>query len=328
MLKSLCDLIKNGNIDEKIRLKKIDYIAKILGKRINERYRGKNPLSWAVECDEEAIIEVLENHGAVEDGVTIEEQEELNDDLIEAVNRRNYRDVVELVEKGASVDAIGIEGDTALMAAIRKDRMKVVNLFIQEGCNVNQKNFDENNALSLAVILGRKEAVEKLIRAGANVNIVDAQNMTPLMDACRSGNVEIAQILIDNGALIDHKDSDGNTVLMYAVGCPELIELLLKKGIDIDAQNVREQTALIVATDSCEYEGVECLLNAGADVTLFDGSASTALMIAKRKRYKEIAKLIESYEEKNTSQIYGGESKELTDAVVLEKKILDRDIFN
>lgn len=327
MLKSLCDLIKNDNVNEKIRLKKVDYIAKILGKRINERYRGRNPLSWAVECGEDAIIEVLEKHGAVEDCVTMEEQEELNDDLIEAVNKRNYRDVLDLVEKGASVDAIGVEGDTALMAAIRKDRMKVVDLFIQEGCNVNQKNFDENNALSLAVILGKKEAVEKLIKAGANVNITDGQNEMPLMDACSYGNVEIAKILIDNGARVDHVDNEGNTVLMHAVGSPELIELLLEKGIDIDAQNNKEQTALILATDNCEYEGVECLLKAGADVTLFDETASTALMIAKRKRYKEIAKLIESYEEKNTSQIYGDENKELKDAVALEKKVLDRGYF-
>ena len=270
----------------------------------------------------------MKKYGAYEDGVSIEEQEDLNDGLIEAVKHSNYRDVVEKIEQGASLDAIGVDGTTALMEAIRKDRMKVVELLISEGCNVDQKNFDGFCAIGMACRRGHVAALEALIKAKADVNAVDELGCSCLMDACDAGQYECAKLLIENGAKVNQKDNCGNTELMHACGCSftdeSLINLLLDNGADIDAQNDAEKTPLIIATDKGIYYTVEALLVRGADVVLMDENHDTALNIARRKRYKDIASLIESYEEKNTDKIYGKGDEELKVAIELDKKILDR----
>ena len=164
MLKSLCNLIRNDDVKTNIKLKKVEYICKLIKDKINERYRGRNALSWAIECGDDEVAEVLEKYGAVEDGISLEEQEELNDELVEAVQRDNYASVVKKIELGADVNAIGLDGTTALMEAIKKDRMKVVDLLLSEGCNIDQQNFDGMCAVSIACRKNNLTALDKLIK--------------------------------------------------------------------------------------------------------------------------------------------------------------------
>jgi serine/threonine-protein phosphatase 6 regulatory ankyrin repeat subunit B len=327
MLKNLCNLIKNDDVKINIKLKKVEYIRKLIKDKINERYRGRNALSWAIECGEDEVAEILERYGAFEDGISHEEQEELNDKLVAAVQQANYATVVKYIELGADVNAIGLDGTTALMEAIKKDRMKVVDLLLSEGCNIDQQNFDGLCAVAIACRKGNCEALDKLIKAGANLNLADEDGMTCLMDACDTANFECAKMLIENGAKVNQRDNAGNTELMYAsVNSDteaELIDLLVNNGAEIDAQNNEEKTALIRATEAGCYSNVESLLEHGADVVLMDANHNTAHNIAKRKRYKDIASLIEEYTQKNTSRIYGANKCEQRVTREIENKLID-----
>jgi ankyrin repeat protein len=73
---------------------------------------------------------------------------------------------------------------------------------------------------------------------------------TALMDAAEKGYEGAIQLLLKKGAEVDEKDYFGQTALMYAAekGHTEVLKLLLDKGADFDREDkIFCQTALIHA---------------------------------------------------------------------------------
>jgi ankyrin repeat protein len=98
---------------------------------------------------------------------------------------------------------------------------------------------DSNHELFRAVELGDKGEVKDLLGGffsgpDADVNSRNYENITPLMRAAYHGRPEIAEILIDEGAELDLQDDYGYTALMYASeqGNLETLKLLIDEGAD------------------------------------------------------------------------------------------------
>ena len=111
--------------------------------------------------------------------------------------------------------------------------------------------------------------VQRLIAKGADVNSKDKKyGNTALMWASYNGNVEIVQALIDKGADINANSNPGRTALMWASisGHKEVVQLLLAKGADVNSKDVDGNTALIHAADEGRTEIVQALIDKGADV--------------------------------------------------------------
>jgi len=111
------------------------------------------------------------------------------------------------------------------------------------------------------------------------------------------GKIDITQVLLDNGASCEMYDNEGDTPLIKAVtsGYYQIVELLLVRGANINAQNELGNTALHVAAtaNTDRYNDmaiVRCLLDNGADVFLKNKKNKTPLQVAK---YSEMADMIE-----------------------------------
>jgi len=72
---------------------------------------------------------------------------------------------------------------------------------------------------------------------------------TPLLWAISSGRPNVAQMFLDRGADINRKTADGETALACAVwsGSPEMVRFVLNKGIDPLAKGLNDISPLVWA---------------------------------------------------------------------------------
>jgi uncharacterized protein len=98
---------------------------------------------------------------------------------------------------------------------------------------------------------------------------------------------------LGKGALPPVCDPRGNTYLHRAVmeaAKPFVIEFLLKRGVDINAQNEQGETALVIAAWYGRAELVEILLKKGADPNVKTRKGLSALKVAKANGYDGIVR--------------------------------------
>jgi len=165
--------------------------------------------------------------------------------------------------------------------------------------NINYQSYMSRNdfgstALMGAALEGHKEIVELLLQAGADPNIIDPSRMSDC-------ELSIVDRVFKNGATALMKATLGRNRTNNA-GNKEIVELLLNAKADPDIQDLRGNTALILAAEHCKAEIVELLLNNGANpniktfakdmVTFRSQNDWTALMNAARKGHKEIVRLL------------------------------------
>ncbi|MBQ1657787.1 MAG: ankyrin repeat domain-containing protein, partial [Rhodocyclaceae bacterium] len=163
---------------------------------------------------------------------------------------------------------------------------------------------------------GGMETIHALLAAGAQINATDKHGRTPLMHAANYHNSAAVQSLLAAGADVRAKTKHGWTALRYAtqrsddhaaqtiklllaadagenpagvllaaaLACDrERIQSLLAAGVQVDAKNIWNDTALMHAAGSegsAAAEAVQLLLAAGACVGAQNNVGETALMWA------------------------------------------------
>ena len=103
--------------------------------------------------------------------------------LIEAAKKGDLKQVQELLEKGADVNAKGMFGQTALMEAANKGHLEVVRLVLKKGADVNTRENSGETALMEAVLGGNPEIVKLIIDEGADANAKSNLDET-VSDSC------------------------------------------------------------------------------------------------------------------------------------------------
>ena len=127
------------------------------------------------------------------------------------------------------------------------------------------------------ILLGDVPAVRSALDRGADVNRADQDGMTPLMRACKvysAMHAEAgAEVRIEAKADFDNSQTSVNAQVPEAHatrsaktvrGNPEIVQLLLARGADVNAKDKDGQTALSLATRNNMPEIKELLLEAGA----------------------------------------------------------------
>lgn len=106
-----------------------------------------------------------------------------------------------LVNHGANLESLNEDGETPLHVACRRGTVDVVGLFLERGANVDARDHHmDNTPLHAAAWEGHLGVAEMLVRAGADIDALDSEAWTPLVVAVENGNTEFANMLIQNGA--------------------------------------------------------------------------------------------------------------------------------
>jgi FOG: Ankyrin repeat len=189
-----------------------------------------------------------------------------------------------LLSKGANVNVRSKLGRTPLLIAAAYDgATEAARLLIEKGADVNAADKSGISVLEQAANVNNLEVARLLLAKGAKVNSVDGGGYTPLLGAAGNGdrNAAMVQLLIEHGAAVNVKSGDAFEIVKngaIAIGhvTPlqqaanvanyEAVESLVKAGADVNAKDVRNATPLVfaVTTDRPNIKIVELLLSKGA----------------------------------------------------------------
>ena len=188
-----------------------------------------------------------------------------------------------------------------------KTPISCIQAFLDEGLDINQQCNGETPLLA-AIRKNNTDAALYLIERGADINLVGnlprdtiVENGTrvysyggsyaPLNAAFLYNNKKLIKLLIHKGANINNKESRNYPLLTTAIhnGDRELIELLLTKRPDL---NVGEFSPLLAACAKNDMETTKILLQQKSDIMANDSNNNTPLHIASLNENVKMAELL------------------------------------
>lgn len=98
--------------------------------------------------------------------------------------------------------------------------------------------------------------------------ILQTKPQTTLHRAIVTGNVKIVQLLLRHGAIVDAQDPEGMTPLHLAVHCRNrvLVTLLLQCNADLEARDAQGRRAVDFAVEAEDFSIVELLISHGTSI--------------------------------------------------------------
>jgi ankyrin repeat protein len=236
--------------------------------------------------------------------------------LVDVAKNGDMEALRALLKQGASVNAAGADGTTALHWASYRDEVESADLLIRAGAKVNAANDLGVTPLWTASLNGSAAMVRRLLAAGANPNLALLLGETPVMVASRSGNPAVVEQLIAKGADVNAHAARGQTALMWAVAQkhPEVVKLLIAHGANIHARSdVWSQvmavpphghpdynraipyggdTALMFAARVGDLASAKLLVAAGANVDDHDAWGISATVLAAHSGFGDLVEFL------------------------------------
>ncbi|MEJ1277202.1 zinc finger DHHC domain containing 17 [Cricetulus griseus] len=189
----------------------------------------------------------------VEAGYDVRQPDKENVTLLHWAAINNRIDLVKYyISKGAIVDQLGGDlNSTPLHWATRQGHLSMVVQLMKYGADPSLIDGEGCSCIHLAAQFGHTSIVAYLIAKGQDVDMMDQNGMTPLMWAAyRTHSVDPTRLLLTFNVSVNLGDKyHKNTALHWAVlaGNTTVISLLLEAGGNVDAQNVKGESALDLA---------------------------------------------------------------------------------
>ncbi|RUS80345.1 hypothetical protein EGW08_011884 [Elysia chlorotica] len=189
----------------------------------------------------------------IEAGYDVNRMDHENVSLLHWAAINNRTEIVNyFMSKGAIVDLFGGHlNSTPLHWATRQGHLQMVVQLMSYGADPSLRDGEGCSCIHLSAQFGHTAIVAYLIAKGQDVDMLDKTGMTPLMWAAhRVFGYDPARLLLTFGASVNKQDKlNGNTSLHWAClsGNHIVIKLMLSKGGDIHAANLRGDTPLDIA---------------------------------------------------------------------------------
>ncbi len=211
---------------------------------------------------------------------------------------------------------------TPLMVAAKSGLINIVEYFIHNEAETDQQ-INGMTALLHAAAWGHKDVVIFLLRQDANVHLKDSGDFTALMHAILGINKQPVTLLYQYLSLYAPDSTNFDLLIKSVLICDvetikrlmanetnaevqsiisslllakadkmQIIKVLISSGVDINAKNKNNFTALIFAAMAQNAEAVSFLLENNADVNIQNADGDTALICAAKDQAEEITQLL------------------------------------
>jgi ankyrin repeat protein len=173
------------------------------------------PLMIAVEKGHVKVVELLVKAGASQSATDFCG----NTALMKAANKGNPRAVAALQDP-AVLDMVQSQGFTALSQAANGCHLECVSLLLRRGASVNIVSREGNSALMMAAqseaARGHADVITMLVQAGAALDVQTRDGVTALHVAVQHGAIAVVALLLRLGATVDVTDCKGHTAYDWA----------------------------------------------------------------------------------------------------------------
>ena len=265
------------------------------GADVNFHKSYATPLRAALQTGDIKVIKLLLDSGAL---VKYKKGSPLWNvmDNIETARDRSARDqkikiFATLVKAGADVNALRYRDNNY---PSEKKYVSFENENNGPRTGYNQMKFDPGpTLLMLAVQNRRPELVEILLRADAKINERDNYHNTALHYTINNNRKNAAYTPVNRKRKKASHDMSPAELAREKKLSFRVLQLLLKRGALVNIQGHRQRTALWWAAHLGRRDLVEALLQAGANRNLADQYGVTPAQEALRKKYPELARLIQ-----------------------------------
>lgn len=190
-----------------------------------------------------------------------------------AIQQYHEKIVSLLIEHGADANATisdvnaNIYGSTMIMLAADLGNMAITQYLVKAGADVKRQDYSGKTVLHFAALNGRENIVQLLIKQGVDLNIQDDRGNTALMLTVENLQHAVLKLLLDTGASMEVTNRDGFTAIHLATFMNDraMLQLLLDSGANINAKTRDDLTPLHIAA-LMGLELVQLLLERGADI--------------------------------------------------------------
>ncbi len=198
-----------------------------------------------------------------------------------------------LLQNGADVDAITMDGEGPLHLVSRESRADVAEVLVDFGADATAPDRWGKTPLHRAARQGAKSIVELLISAGGEVNRkMGYHGMIPLHEAAVCGDEDVVRNLIEYGACPNAKASSGATPLHY-VTSESAARLLIQSGAGINSKDKHGMTPLHWAAMNNRTGVVRALIDEEqTELDARDKRGLTPLHCCVRRRHATVAKIL------------------------------------
>lgn len=253
------------------------------------------PLNLATGSSGTKTLELLIRNGA---DLKLKDNDGRNP-LFNAIIGVNFKSVKLLLDYGVSVDDQDNENYTPLAIASKTNQneshLKICEKLLKKGADVLCQDINNRTPLHHLVERANVKMVRLFLKFKADVNAKDDFFENPLYRTLKGDNVEVFKLLLDSGSDVETINKDNLTLLHTGCksGCSlEIIESLLKKGLDTNALDKYGRTPLMVFVSTLqknqnilyillEFTDVNILDSKGNNIVLFHCSQQTWKMVLK-----------------------------------------------
>ena len=217
-----------------------------------------------------------------------------------------------LIDLGANVNAQRTDDKEApLTLSSGWNKFMAVYLLLDRGADANIASADGNSPLHTAVSKGFFDITKLLVEKGSYVNLQNKEGRTPLFLSVKNKHEQLIKLLIENEAdvRIGYKENSterfylvrgknrGRAAWHYIAGEqvnePEIIDLLVKSGANVNAQDAEGFTPLHMAAIHGNLKIVKKLVDLDADVNIVTTDGKNAAELAHLNEELEIEEYLE-----------------------------------
>ncbi len=209
--------------------------------------------------------------------------------------------IMNLVEKGAKINAVNSNGESALFSAVKADSPNTINTLVRCGIETDvssnlARDHLGNTPIHYAVRWNSLKAAQTLLSMGMEVDAQNLSGKTALSDACRSSKKDMAILLMKNRSDINAADATGRTVLMDSISSNNeyMVSLLLANGANPQIQEMSGRNAYHEAALGGNIKIITKVREAGGNPLARDSYGDSPFSLVLKADEKTIAAVLGS----------------------------------